>query len=92
MNVEVKKLSEMSAVEWCKLAEERIKVFVVEQECPYQEIDSQDYEAYHLMLLNDEEKLVGYTRIMDKNRQFSTFGRVLVLKDYRGHGYGRQLV
>ena len=35
MNVEVKTLSEMTAQEWCKLAEERIKVFVVEQECPY---------------------------------------------------------
>lgn len=35
MNVEVKTLSEMTAQEWCRLAEERIKVFVVEQECPY---------------------------------------------------------
>lgn len=41
MNVEVKTLSEMTAQEWCRLAEERIKVFVVEQECPYQEIDEQ---------------------------------------------------
>ncbi len=92
MNVEIKKLSEMSAIEWCKLAEERVKVFVVEQECPYQEIDELDYSAYHLMLKNDQGALVGYTRIMDKDERHATFGRVLVLKQFRGHNYGRQLV
>lgn len=92
MNVEVKTLSEMTAQEWCKLAEERIKVFVVEQECPYQEVDEQDYQAHHLMLKDDQGDLVGYTRIMKKDESHATFGRVLVLKKFRGHSYGRQLV
>lgn len=59
MNVEVKTLSEMTLQEWCRLAEERIKVFVVEQECPYQEIDEQDYQAHHLMLKDERGELVG---------------------------------
>ena len=92
MNVEVKTLSEMTAQEWCRLAEERIKVFVVEQECPYQEIDEQDFQAHHLMLKDDQGHLVGYTRIMAKDSSHATFGRVLVLKQFRGHEYGRQLV
>lgn len=92
MPIEVKMLDEMTAKEWCKLAEERVKVFVVEQECPYQEIDEQDYHAHHLMLKNDQGELVGYTRIMDKDELHATFGRVLVLKQFRGHEYGRQLV
>lgn len=92
MNVEVKTLSEMTAQEWCKLAEERIKVFVVEQECPYQEVDEQDYQAHHLMLKDDRGNLIGYTRIMNKDESHATFGRVLVLKKFRGHSYGRQLV
>ncbi|MBD5806294.1 GNAT family N-acetyltransferase [Limosilactobacillus walteri] len=92
MKVEVKTLNEMTAIEWCKLAEERVKVFVVEQECPYQEIDKQDYKAHHLMLFDDRGELVGYTRIMDKDNQHSTFGRVLILKNYRKHGYGQRLV
>lgn len=92
MKVEVKKLAEMTAPEWCKLAEERIKVFVVEQECPYQEIDEQDYQAYHLTLRDDQEKLIGYTRIMERDDDQVTFGRVLILKEFRGHDFGRQLV
>lgn len=92
MNVEVKTLSEMTAQEWCKLAEERVRVFVVEQECPYQEIDEQDYQAHHLMLKDERGELVGYTRIMAKDSSHATFGRVLVLKQFRGHEYGRQLV
>lgn len=92
MNVEVKTLNEMTAQEWCKLAEERVRVFVVEQECPYQEIDEQDYQARHLMLKDDQGELVGYTRIMNKDESYATFGRVLVLKKFRGHSYGRQLV
>lgn len=92
MKVEVKTLAELTAVEWCKVVEERIKVFVVEQQCPYQEVDQQDYYAHHLMLRDDQGQLVGYTRIMRKNTQTATFGRVLVLKPFRGNQHGRQLV
>lgn len=35
MKIEVKTLDEMSAREWCHLVQERIKVFVIEQHCPY---------------------------------------------------------
>lgn len=91
MEIVVKTLAEMTAEQWCKLAQKRVRVFVVEQECPYQEIDNQDYTAHHLML-KDDDNLVGYTRIMDKDDTHATFGRVLVLKQYRGHHYGRKLV
>ena len=92
MNVEVKTLNEMTAQEWCKLAEVRVRVFVVEQECPYQEIDEQDYQAHHLMLKDEQGELVGYTRMMAKDDDHATFGRVLVLKQFRGHKHGCQLV
>lgn len=92
METVVKTLAEMTAEQWCKLAQERVRVFVVEQECPYQEIDDQDYTAHHLMLKDDNGNLVGYIRIMNKDDTHATFGRVLVLKQYRGHHYGRELV
>lgn len=92
MKIEVKTLDQMTAKEFCQIAEERTKVFVVEQECAYQEIDQQDYTAHHLLMKNDEGELVGLTRIMEKDDDHSTFGRVLVLKQFRGHDYGRQLV
>ncbi|WP_404803124.1 GNAT family N-acetyltransferase [Lapidilactobacillus bayanensis] len=71
---------------------ERIRVFVVEQNCPYQEVDEHDREAYHLLLKDDQNKLVGYTRIFSKNSEQTTFGRVLVPKQYRNKQYGRRLV
>ena len=92
MKIEVKTLDEMTAKEFCKIAEERTKVFVVEQDCPYQEIDQLDYTAHHLVLRDDQGNFLGYTRIMDKDKDHSTFGRVLVCQQYRKHKYGRQLV
>ena len=60
MKIEVKTLDEMTTKEFCKIAEERTKVFVVEQDCPYQEIDQLDYTAHHLVLRDDQGNFVGY--------------------------------
>lgn len=92
MKVEVKKMSELTVQEFYQIVEERIKVFVVEQECPYQEIDAQDADAYHLMLKDDHDNLVGYTRIIDENEAQATFGRVLVPMPFRKNHYGKLLV
>lgn len=92
MKVTVRTLDQMTASERCKLVEERVKVFVVEQHCPYQEVDGDDYHAYHLTLHDDEGHLVGYTRIYRRADGQVTFGRVLVPQQYRKHHYGRLLV
>lgn len=92
MKIVVKKLAELSSEEWCDLVAERIKVFVVEQHCPYQEVDQDDYHAYHLVLKDDQNNLVGYTRIYQRNDGKVTFGRVLVPKEYRKNHYGHQLI
>ncbi|WP_455122324.1 GNAT family N-acetyltransferase [Scardovia wiggsiae] len=91
MKAAVKTLQELTAQEFCKIAEERTRVFVVEQKCTYQEIDSEDYCAYHVTLSDDAGNFVGYARIIDRG-DYVTFGRVLVLQKYRKHHYGRQLV
>ncbi len=91
MQVTVKKLTELTTTEFYRLAKERVKVFVVEQTCYYQEIDDQDETAYHLQLLTDDGQLAGYTRIME-TKAGAIFGRVLVPMAMRKHGYGRQLV
>ena len=66
MKIEVKTLDEMTAKEFCKIAEERTKVFVVEQDCPYQEIDQLDYTAHHLVLRDDQGNFVGYLNFKNK--------------------------
>lgn len=91
MDVQVNKLSELSVEEFYQLAKERVKVFVVEQTCYYQEIDDEDANAYHLRLRDEDGNLAGYSRIME-TEEGATFGRILVPMDQRGHGYGRDLV
>lgn len=87
----LKTLAEMTAPEFCRIAVERTKIFVVEQDCPFQEIDEYDFVAYHLSLYDDHDHLVGYSRIFKKG-DYPTFGRVIVPKQYRNNHYGRKLV
>ena len=47
MNIQIKAFSELTTVEYHRLLEMRVAVFVVEQNCPYQEIDAIDLEATH---------------------------------------------
>ena len=80
----------LSTIELIDIMRERIKVFVVEQNCPYQEVDEEDENALHVML-KDQNKLVAYTRIIERENDIS-FGRVLVTEKYRKQQYGKQIV
>lgn len=71
---------------------ERVKVFVVEQHCPYQEVDSKDFNARHVMLKKNE-KIIAYTRIISHDEpEYMSFGRVLVVKEYRGQHFAQKVV
>lgn len=92
MKLSVKKTSELSVPELLEILKARVKVFVVEQECPYQEIDNQDDDAVHMILRVDGE-LAAYTRIVDSPSQgYISFGRVLVVKKFRKQHLGREIV
>ena len=71
----------------------RSKVFVVEQNCVYQDIDNKDPEAIHLYgkLHN---KIISYSRIFNEGVFYKeiSFGRALVSKSKRGKGIGDLLV
>jgi ElaA protein len=62
----------------------RSEVFVVEQNCIYQDIDYKDQKAIHVLLKKNKE-LIGYTRIFNKGDYFknASIGRVLVSKNNR---------
>ncbi|CAH1851468.1 GNAT family N-acetyltransferase [Convivina intestini] len=88
----VKKTDELSPKELLNIFEERVRVFVVEQNCAYQEVDIKDYSATHVILKSDG-KLVAYARIVSSdNAQYVSFGRVLVPKKYRNLHLGRKLI
>ena len=93
MQTIIKKWDDLSKEEVEKIFSLRSEVFIVEQECPYQDVDGRDPEADHL-LLYEKNILCGYTRIFPKNTYFTeaSFGRTVVKKTQRGKGYGHTLV
>lgn len=90
MELKIKTVSEMSALEVIKLYQQRVAVFVVEQECAYQEADQLDERAVHIWY-EEEGEVAAYTRVIAYDT-YSSFGRVLVNKAYRGKGLGRKIV
>ena len=93
MTLEVKPWNELSRKEINDIFSLRSEVFIVEQECAYQDVDGKDKYADHVMLHVDNE-LVGYTRVFPENTYFkeASFGRAVVKKNHRGEGYGHLLV
>ena len=93
MQTLIKKWDDLSIEEVQSIFGLRSEVFIVEQECPFQDVDGRDPEADHL-LLYEKNILCGYTRIFPKNTYFkeACFGRTVVKKTHRGKGYGHTLV
>jgi len=71
----------------------RQEVFVIEQKCNYLDADNLDQYARHLIGFKDD-KIVAYMRIVDQHKLYNhiSFGRILVVKEYRGIGLGIDLM
>jgi len=93
MKLEVKPWEKLSNKEINDVFSLRSEVFIVEQNCAYQDVDGKDELADHVMLYVDNE-LVGYARVFLANTYFkeASFGRAVVKKKHRGEGYGHLLV
>lgn len=68
----------------------RTQVFVVEQNCPYQEVDDTDLNCQHLFQM-DNERLTAYARLITDS-DCVRIGRILVHINYRKSGLGKALV
>ena len=90
---EVKEWAELSTREVENIFSLRSEVFVVEQDCVYQDIDSKDQKAKHV-LGKKENDIVAYARIFKPGDYFkeASFGRAVVKKTERGKGVGDELV
>ncbi|MGD6846384.1 GNAT family N-acetyltransferase [Rossellomorea aquimaris] len=93
MNWKLKSFNELSTHELYGILLVRTQVFVVEQECPYLEVDGKDLHAYHLYKEENGE-VVAYTRLLPAGVSYkeASIGRVLVKEDYRGKGLASELV
>ncbi|MCH8493857.1 MAG: GNAT family N-acetyltransferase [Idiomarina sp.] len=69
----------------------RQDIFIVEQNCPYHDIDGTDANWLHLCGF-DDEGLVAYARLHCPGDETSEIGRVVVHQRGRGKRYGRELM
>ena len=88
-----KKFNELNAAELYSILKLRSKVFVVEQNCVYLDMDDKDQQSFHLCGW-DDNNLVAYARILPPGLAFeeASIGRVVTDPRYRKRGSGRVLM
>ena len=89
----LKSFNELSLTELYDMLKLRCAVFVIEQNCNYQDMDDKDQASYHLIGFEDN-KLVACTRVLPKGISYPevSIGRVIVDKAYRGTGAGKEIM
>ncbi|MBM7320940.1 GNAT family N-acetyltransferase [Streptococcus suis] len=93
MQWEIKAFDQLSLQEFYGILTLRVDVFVVEQACPYPEVDGKDPNCLHL-LGTDEGELVAYLRILPAGLSYDevSIGRVVIKSSHRGKGLGRPMM
>ena len=91
METVIKKFNQLTVEELYEILKLRAEVFVVEQNCAYQDLDDVDKDAYHVYL-KEEGKILAYLRVIDKGKRLDevSIGRVISLK--RRCGLGTKLM
>lgn len=87
MQTVVKKFEDLSNLELYEILRLRAEIFVVEQNCVYQDLDNIDQEAWHVYL-KDEGKIVAYLRVIEKGKRLNevSIGRVVSARRREGLG------
>jgi len=93
LKIIIKTFNELSTQELYDLLQLRSAVFVVEQNCVYQDIDGKDQKAHHVLGIKND-KIIAYTRIFKIGDYFeyASIGRVVVAKTERQHNYGYDIM
>lgn len=86
-----KSFEELTTDELYELLKVRSEVFVVEQNCVYQDMDGDDQQSIHLWMTNGE-KVVALARVCPAGTHMKevSIGRVIAVE--RGKGYGKQIM
>ena len=81
MEWKLKKFDELTTEELYEILKLRVEIFVVEQDCAYQDLDDKDQCAYHLFL-EDGDEIIAVLRILPENVAFEdmAIGRIVVRK------------
>ena len=93
MEIKIKTFQELTVEELHDIFQLRSEVFVVEQNCVYQDIDGKDKKALHVFGIKGKY-VVAYTRCFAPGIYFNeaAIGRVVVLQSERKYGYGHDIM
>ena len=89
MKLAAKFFEELTTVELYELLKARAEIFVVEQNCVYQDLDDKDYESLHVYY-EESGKVLAYLRAFWKEKDVIQVGRVLTIE--HGTGLGGKLL
>jgi len=93
LTVTIKTFKQLTIDELYAILQLRSEVFVVEQDCVYQDMDYKDQKALHVLGYKNKN-LVAYTRIFKPNDYFenASIGRVIVKETERKYRYGYDIM
>ena len=93
MDIVIKYFHELTTQELYDILQLRSEVFVVEQNCIYQDIDGKDQKAVHIFF-TENNKTIAYSRIFNEGEYFEnpSIGRVVVEKEKRGTELGKKIM
>lgn len=91
------RFDDLAPRDWYAASAARIDVFVMEQNCPFQDLDGADFFAWHLLgwqQVEGQRELAAYCRLVDAGVKFPqpSIGRVVTTRNYRSGGFGKQLM
>ncbi|MDG1245939.1 MAG: GNAT family N-acetyltransferase [Polaribacter sp.] len=93
MDFYIKSFSELNTNELYQILQLRAEVFVVEQDCVYQDLDGKDQKSLHVFGTKNN-KIIAYTRIFKPGDYFknASIGRVVVVASERKFGFGHDVM
>jgi ElaA protein len=92
LNLQVIHYSSLTRDQLFNLLQLRIQVFVVEQNCPYQELDLLDQKSFHIFgTINDKVVCVGRI-IPEEEKKVVLIGRIAVSQTHRKNGFALKMM
>lgn len=93
LTIKIETFDNLSTQQLYQILRLRAQVFIVEQNCVYQDIDNKDQKALHILGFKND-KLIAYTRIFKPLDYFehASIGRVVVALEERKFGYGHLIM
>ena len=89
----IKSFEELNKAELYQIIQLRIAVFIVEQDCPYPDLDDMDQDAHHLWI-EDAGEIVCYLRLNPAGSRFvePSLGRIVTKRSHRKQGLAEKLI